>query len=128
MLNKNPKTVVLVDDSRTIVEIVKVYLTGFGFEYCTATDASSGLELVKKHNPVLLISDINMPVMTGFELAEKIRADRKLNGVGILLLSTDKSHALRALLAADGFLGKPIDGEKLAEEVGRILKKRAASR
>ena len=122
------RRVVLVDDSRTIVELIKVYLIGFGFHYHTTTNPHEALELVRKHRPFLLISDINMPEMSGLELAERIRADRALDGVGILVLSSDKSYSLQSITNADGFLPKPINGEKLANEATRILKKRESFR
>jgi len=82
------------------------------------------LNHIRKNPPDLVISDLNMPTMDGFQAARQIRAHPDSNGVPILILTADPSreNVARAIkLGVNGFLAKPFDQKGLVEKVFQML-------
>lgn len=117
------KTILTVDDSASMRMLLKVSLTAQGFKIEGAEDGVHGLERMKEVNPDLLITDINMPHMDGFELIEAVRALPQFRGTPILVLSTEfsdekKTRARNA--GATGWITKPFDADKLGAAIRRV--------
>jgi len=117
------KLILTVDDSASMRMLLKVSLTSQGYAIQGAEDGMRGLERMKELTPDLLITDINMPHMDGFELIEAVRALPEFRGVPILVLSTEfsedkKSRARDA--GATGWITKPFDAEKLGAAIRRV--------
>lgn len=103
------KRILIVDDSLTVRELERQLLTQAGFVCDVATDGLDGLEKVSCGQYSLIITDIDMPRLNGFELVEKLRGDEGLSKLPILVVSykdrpEDRSRALA--LGADGYLSK----------------------
>jgi twitching motility two-component system response regulator PilG len=116
--------VLVVEDTKTVVYLMRIYLMGLGLELIEATDGAQGLEMARREKPDLIISDVTMPVMDGFELCAAIRAEREIGKVPVILITRLKDKALREkgrLLGASGFLSKPIDVQTLRTMVGDFL-------
>ncbi len=79
--------IVVADDELLLAEMLAAVLEEAGFEVLVASHGAEALELVTKRKPALLITDFMMPIMTGLELAEAIRADEALGHMPILLLT-----------------------------------------
>ena len=107
------KTILTVDDSPSIRMLVRFALSGQGYSVAEAEDGVAALEwLAANDRPDLMITDINMPRMDGFDLVETVRAERALSDLPILVLSTESSEEKigRARDAgADGWIVKPFD-------------------
>ena len=117
--------VLLVDDTRTLLSLIQVYLMGWSISFLEAKDGTEGLRLAKEHKPDLVISDVRMPGMDGFELTAALRSDRTLHEVPIILLTTLNDEASRRkgkLVGATTFLTKPVSVEELRRQVGTLLK------
>jgi twitching motility two-component system response regulator PilG len=117
--------VLLVDDTRTLLSLIQVYLMGWDMEFLEARDGKQGLEQARLHRPSLVISDVRMPGMDGFELCAAIRADRELHGTPIVLLTSlndDASRRKGRLVGASAFLTKPVSVDELRRTVSEILK------
>ncbi|PCI05661.1 MAG: two-component system response regulator [Hyphomicrobiales bacterium] len=117
------KKVLAVDDSRTMREMLRHSLSAAGFDVTLAEDGADGLIKLKESDPDVVITDINMPVMDGFEFIENVRKLKELNRVPILVLSTEshpdkKRRAQQA--GATGWIVKPFDPEKLVSAVHRV--------
>jgi two-component system chemotaxis response regulator CheY len=116
-------TILTVDDSRTMRDMLKVALTEAGFRVIQANDGMHGLEVLKQESPRVIITDINMPKLDGFGFIENVRKDERFLGIPILVLTTEstqekKNIARRA--GATGWIVKPFDSVKLVDVVRRV--------
>jgi twitching motility two-component system response regulator PilG len=117
--------VLLVDDTRTLLSLIQVYLMGWSIDFLEARDGTDGLRLAKEHRPDLVISDVRMPGMDGFELTAAIRSDAQLHATPVILLTSLNDEANRRkgrLVGATAFLSKPVSVEELRRQVGTILR------
>ena len=117
------KLILTVDDSASMRALLKASLTAQGFRIEGAEDGEHGLARMHEVQPDLLITDINMPKMDGFELIEAVRGVPEFRGTPILVLSTEfsddkKSRARNA--GATGWITKPFDAEKLGAAIRRV--------
>jgi two-component system chemotaxis response regulator CheY len=117
------QTVLTVDDSRTMRDMLKLALTDAGYRVLQAVDGMHGLEVLRSEVPRIIITDINMPRLDGFGFIERVRSDLRLLGIPILVLTTEsspekKSQARRA--GATGWIVKPFDSGKLVDVVRRV--------
>ena len=107
-------TVLLIDDEHSIHMAVKKMLTQAGYEYCGASDGVAGLELLDTIHPDLVLLDVMLPGMNGFDICEKIR--RSGSKVPIIFLSAksdivDKSIGFK--VGGDDYVAKPFDTTEL---------------
>ena len=117
------KLILTVDDSASMRMLLKASLTAQGYRIESANDGEHGLERMREVQPDLLITDINMPKMDGFELMEAVRAEPAFRGTPILVLSTEFSDEkkMRAREAgATGRITKPFDPAKLGAAIRRV--------
>lgn len=117
-------TVLAVDDSRTMRQMLEMCLSGAGFNVVTAEDGADGVEKLKESNPDVVITDINMPIMDGFEFIETVRGGDVGARMPILVLTTESDAAKKARArdaGATGWIVKPFDPEKLISAVKRVL-------
>jgi twitching motility two-component system response regulator PilG len=117
--------VLLVDDTKTLLSLIQVYLMGWQMEFVEAKDGVEGLAKAREHKPALVVSDVRMPGMDGFELCAAIRADPALHKLPVVLLTSlndDASRKKGKLVGATAFLTKPVSVEELRKTVGTILK------
>jgi twitching motility two-component system response regulator PilG len=116
--------VLLVDDTKTLLSLIQVYLMGWKLEFVEAKDGDEGLARAREHRPALVISDVRMPGMDGFELCAAIRADPRLHKTPLVLLTALNDEASRRkgkLVGASAFLTKPVSVEELRKTVGALL-------
>ena len=109
------------------VELLDAYLTGFDYEIETAADGAETLEKVKSFSPDLILLDIMMPKLSGFEVCEKLKSDPQTKGIMILMVTAlselgDIERAVNA--GCDDYLGKPVNKHELLKRVENMLKLR----
>jgi two-component system chemotaxis response regulator CheY len=121
-------TILLVDDSKTMREVLKVYLMGRDFEFLEADSAERGLHLLRLMPVHLVVVDLKMPKMDGLAFLRHVRTSELgvVRRVPIILVTAEKSsdwqtHAKAA--GANDFLQKPLDAERTIEAVDRLLPK-----
>jgi two-component system chemotaxis response regulator CheY len=117
------KLILTVDDSPSMRMLLKSSLTAQGFNVEAAEDGVHGLERMREVVPDLLITDINMPRMDGFELIEAVRALPQFRGTPILVLSTefsDEKKARARSAGATGWITKPFEATKLGAAIRRV--------
>lgn len=127
-LGRRKKTVMIIDDSADIRMIINETLNLYGFATVVASDGLSGLKLAAEHLPDLIICDINMPVMDGFQTLEAMRAQEVTSTIPFVFLSgaTDRVNVRKGMeLGADDYLTKPFSPKELTAAVNARLDKHA---
>lgn len=117
--------VLVVDDSEVLRKIVGFNLSKEGFTVEEAKDGVEALEKMKSQKPDLVILDIMMPNLNGFEVLKRMRSDPEISNVPVIILTAKggENDAKTALqYGANGFLTKPFSPLKLIEEVRRVTK------
>ncbi|MGQ0505346.1 MAG: response regulator [Myxococcaceae bacterium] len=117
--------VLIVEDATTIATLVKIYLVGWNLEFQDAGNGREALALARVKRPDLIISDIRMPDMDGFQLCSTLRSDKVLHDVPVILITAlqdEESERMLRMVGATAFLKKPVGVNKLREIVGRILR------
>lgn len=119
--------VLVVEDSPIQAELLRRLLSKAGYRATVARDGAEGLHLSESLKPDLVISDISMPVMDGFELCRNIRQMPGLHSTPVILLTSlsDLHDVIRGLNAgADNYVTKPYDNVLLLERIQETLKRR----
>jgi len=117
------KTILVVDDAPNIVELLRLYLEGAGFATVVATDGPAAVELHRKHRPDLVILDLMLPGMDGFEVCRAIRREAD-TPILMLTARTDDVDAIVGLeLGADDYVTKPFNPRALVARVKAILRR-----
>ena len=120
--------ILVVEDSPTQAVELQMLLESAGFQVDVARDGARGLELCKGVDYDVVLSDVVMPAMDGYELCKRLKTERKTMHVPVLLLTSlsDPMDIIRGLeCGADNFLTKPYDGAYLIGRVRRLLENRA---
>jgi len=119
------KTILTVDDSRTMRDMLAMALNDAGFNVVQAVDGEDGLAVLDAHSADVdvIITDINMPKLDGFGFIERVREDGAFRATPILVLTTEsdqakKDRARRA--GATGWIVKPFHPDRLVEAIRRV--------
>ncbi|MEM8836158.1 MAG: response regulator [Planctomycetota bacterium] len=127
-MSERNSTVLIVDDESHITHVVALKLQNAGFETVTAGDGEEGLELAVQHGPDLVITDLQMPYMSGIELAKAMYAREDLCDVPVLML-TARGYALEQGDLDDthieSVLSKPFSPRQVLAVVEELLEKSA---
>jgi len=108
--------ILVVDDSITVRRVTQRLLQREGYRVSMAADGLQALERLQEELPAVVLSDIEMPRMDGFDLARNIRADGRLNGLPIIMITSriaEKHREHAKELGVDHYLGKPYSEEEL---------------
>jgi two-component system chemotaxis response regulator CheY len=118
------KTVLTVDDSASIRQMVAFTLKGAGYDVVEAVDGQDGLDKAKGKAVNLVLTDQNMPKMDGLTLIRSLRALPQYGGVPILMLTTESGDAMKSqgkAAGATGWLVKPFDPARLLDVVKKVI-------
>jgi chemosensory pili system protein ChpA (sensor histidine kinase/response regulator) len=123
-LEQQTKRILVVDDSVTVRKVTTRLLERNGFEVFTAKDGVEAIATLQDHIPDLMLLDIEMPRMDGFEVAQIVRHDSRLKDIPIIMITsrTGDKHRNRAFsIGVNEYLGKPFQEEILLENIGKFL-------
>ncbi|WP_219116202.1 response regulator [Janthinobacterium sp. UMAB-56] len=118
------KTILAVDDSSSLRQMVAFSLKAAGYQVVEAVDGQDGLEKAKLQSVDLVLTDQNMPRMDGLELIKLLRELPTYQKVPILMLTTESSDEMKSkgrAAGANGWLVKPFDPQRLIEVVKKVI-------
>ena len=117
--------VLIADDNMANVELLEAYLAGCGYDIAIATDGAETLVMAESFEPNLILLDIMMPKLSGFEVCEELKNNPKTRGIMILMVTalTELGDIERAVAAGcDDYLSKPVNKAELLKRVENLLK------
>jgi DNA-binding response OmpR family regulator len=120
-----PETIVIIDDDRAIAQLTALWIKAAGFNTIIANDGRSGLAAIAQHRPDLVLLDIRMPEMDGFEVNRQIRQTPELAEIPVIFLSAHAQETTRQESLASGgrrFLPKPYESKTLIAAIRAVLK------
>ena len=122
---RTPPRILIVDDNPTNVKVLQTRLAAEGYEIVTAADGEEGLAAARQHTPDLILLDVMMPKLDGFEVCRRLRADAAFPFTPIIMVTAmaDSKDVVAGLEAGgDEYLTKPVDHAALAARVRSMLR------
>jgi two-component system phosphate regulon response regulator PhoB len=122
--------ILVVDDEPDIVALVVYHLAKAGYRVSSAAAGPDALQMARRERPSLIVLDLMLPGMSGFEILEELRADDNTRGIAVLMLTARKEEPDRIKglsLGADDYLTKPFSPQELVLRVGAILRRIGAA-
>jgi CheY-like chemotaxis protein/MinD-like ATPase involved in chromosome partitioning or flagellar assembly len=127
----DPKKVLVIDDEFPVRYLVEHQLKRNGYEAISAKDGPTGIKAAQTHKPDLIVLDIMMPKMNGFEVCEEIRNDPAIAATPVIFLTAcmTRKHKLRAFeIGADDYLVKPFQPDELLAHITAVLRRSGESK
>ena len=119
------KTILVVDDEPAIVKVVSFRLKKAGYNVVSAADGQEGLDLIGKIKPDLILLDLRLPVLDGFQVCQKVKADESLKSIPIIIFTASSTgeniDSRYKEVGADDYLIKPFEPEVLLEKIRKLL-------
>jgi two-component system, OmpR family, KDP operon response regulator KdpE len=120
---KDKKRVLLVDDERAILKILSIKLKISGYDVIATTSGKEALDLIVSAYPDIMLLDVVMPGMDGFEVLEKLRTSSELP---VIVFSARPENAQKALaLGANDFIAKPLDFDRMIKRIEKMLDRKS---
>jgi DNA-binding response OmpR family regulator len=119
-----PKTILLVEDEKGLVDLLQVRLESHGYKVEVAYDGEEGLRKMRDVKPALVVLDIMMPRMHGYDMLKAAKSSEDTKGIPILVLTAltaGKDASMSIKLGADGFITKPFEPGHLLSEIKRLI-------
>jgi len=119
------KRILIVDDQQTNCKLLELIVRREGYECCCVNDGVKAFEALKQYDADLMLVDVMMPNMDGFELTRRLKADERTRGIPVILVSAldDRKSCLKVLESgAEDFVSKPVDGMELITRVRNLLR------
>ena len=130
-MTEDRKKVVCIEDEPEMIDLVKLILGRKGFDLTGAMGGREGLEVVRRIKPDLVLLDLMMPDMDGWEVYQQMKADEELMKIPVIVV-TAKAQSIDKVLGlhiakVDDYVTKPFGPQELLQSVERVLSKRAQS-
>ena len=127
-MRNGARRVVLADDDATTVVMISTILKHFNFECDIAHDGVQALEIARKKRPDLMLLDVSMPHLNGFETLTAMRGDLATRSTPVILVSAhhDEAEVVKGFsLGADDYITKPFNSGELMARINRVLRESA---
>ncbi|MEX2281374.1 MAG: response regulator [Gemmatimonadota bacterium] len=124
MTDQAQKTVLLVEDNEDNLVVYRTILEHVGFRVIEARDGEEGVRQARKFKPNLILMDISIPKIDGWEATQQLKSDQDTKGIPIIALTAhaleeDRQKAIQA--GCDGYLAKPVEPRRVVQEVERFV-------
>ena len=124
-LTKRPK-ILVIDDDILLIKLARNILLQNGYEVITAEEAPLGLEMAMKNKPDLIVLDVMMPIINGFNICRLLKSEESYRHIPIILLTSrtgEEDHKIGKDAGADAYLAKPLNSSELLGKVKELLRK-----
>lgn len=118
------KKILVVDDEPDILKVVTFRVKKLEYEVVTATNGQEALDLIQKEEPDLILLDIELPVMNGYEVCQRVKTNEKLKHIPIIFLTASIASKIAEKVKefnADDYLIKPFDSEELLKKIKNFI-------
>jgi DNA-binding response OmpR family regulator len=119
------KKILIIEDSPTTIEMLEYRLKNSGYDVISADNGETGLAKIKTEKPDLVVLDVRMPGMDGFEVCKLSKKDPETKDIPIVFLTTaiQQKHKEKGKeVGADGYITKPFDGKEMLDQIKKFLK------
>jgi len=129
-MNAKLRCILCVEDEPEMIDLIRLILGRRGFEVKGANGGVEGLKMIHQEKPDLILLDLMMPDMDGWEVYQQIKADEKTRGIPVIVV-TAKAQSIDKVLGlhiakVDDYIAKPFQPQELLASVERVLQKKAA--
>jgi len=122
-----PAKVLITEDEPNIVESLTFILKRAGYDVAAVTDGEAAMQCLQASRPDVMILDLMVPKLNGFEVLKRVKGDQALAGLPVLVLSAKgQAHDRRLVeeIGADAFVTKPFSNRNIVEQIGRLCARR----
>ena len=120
------KTILIIEDEEEISTLLSMRLKAQGYDVLVADDGLAGLEKAREHKPDLIILDVGLPRLNGFEVCRMLKFDNQYKHIPILMLTARSQAQDKKIgheVGADIYVPKPFDAQDLLKRIGDVLQK-----
>ena len=128
-MNAKLKCILCVEDEPEMIDLIRLILGRRGFDVKGATGGVEGLKMIRKESPDLILLDLMMPDMDGWEVYQQIKADEKTRSIPVIVV-TAKAQSIDKVLGlhiakVDDYIAKPFSPQELLDSIERVLEAKA---
>src|ERR1035437_2598177 len=125
MTEINTKVILCIEDEQEMIDLMRLILSRRGFEILGANGGKEGLEIIRKNHPDLVLLDLMMPEMDGWEVYQQMKADETTKNIPVIVVtaraqSIDKVLGLH-IAKVDDYIAKPFSPQELLNSVDNVL-------
>ena len=129
-MQENPKRILCIEDEPEMIDLMRLILSRKGYQVTGATGGQAGLEKMQQELPDLVLLDLMMPDMGGWEVYQQMKVDEKLKGIPVIIV-TAKAQSIDKVLGlhiakVDDYIAKPFNPSELIDSVENVFKKSKA--
>ena len=122
---KSTKRILVIDDDPVITKLLDSLLKSHHYEVLLAGDAPSGLEMAIKQSPDIIVLDVMMPIINGYNICRLLKKETAHQKIPIILLtsrSSDDDRRIGKEVGADAYIAKPLNTQELLSRISELLK------
>jgi DNA-binding response OmpR family regulator len=128
MVTKTKKLILCIEDEQEMIDLIRLILSRHGFDVRGATGGKEGLEIVRKEHPDLILLDLMMPDMDGWEVYQQMKADETIKNIPVIVV-TAKAQSIDKVLGlhiakVDDYISKPFSPQELLSSIDNVLDKK----
>lgn len=128
MVTKTKKLILCIEDEQEMIDLIRLILSRHGFDVRGATGGKEGLEIVRKEHPDLILLDLMMPDMDGWEVYQQMKADETIKNTPVIVV-TAKAQSIDKVLGlhiakVDDYISKPFSPQELLSSIDNVLNKK----
>jgi DNA-binding response OmpR family regulator len=125
MAQQNAKVILCIEDDQEMIDLIRLILSGRGFEVRGANGGKEGLEIIRKEHPDLVLLDLMMPEMDGKDVYQQMKADETTKNIPVIIV-TAKAQSIDKVLwlniaKVDDYIAKPFSPQELLSSVDNVL-------
>lgn len=129
MADSKNRTIVIVEDEQEMIDLIELILTRRGFDVVGANGGTAGLQAIREHKPDLVLLDLMMPEMDGWQVYQQLKADESTVNIPVIVVTAKAQNIDKVLglhiAKVDDYIPKPFSLEELVSRIEKVLKRSA---